>query len=451
THPEFLIEEEPLEVSVLPEDSNTIAIELVNPGNGPLSWHTDFSWLRADSAEAWELIDSTRLYNELAQDELAAIIFHHDVYFIASRGLNDGRDHPNVIYLFDKDFQQLNTLEQPWSEDYYGYRAMTFGEGLLWGAVRRVIYGMDIYGEVHATFGQRYPLSHSNLSSITYDPVHECLWVASIVSDIFALSTDGEVIDSINAGGYNIYGLYYNPYDPHGFNLYAYSEVSADKYTLLQFNTETGEVQELNTFSTADGHLPDYLTVSHDWDSIQPVVQQLFIDHDMAWLTTTLIPTPLHWLSLNPSAGTVDPRWSLDLELTLTDMVEHLQYYPGKITFYHDAQGFEFELPVTLIVEENSADNDPDATIPDVFTITSIYPNPFNSSTTIKYALPKPDRVSLQIYDVNGRIVGTLFEGRLQGGSHSTAIDGSVLPSGLYFVRIEAGADVLMQKIMLIR
>ncbi|NQT33959.1 T9SS type A sorting domain-containing protein [bacterium] len=79
------------------------------------------------------------------------------------------------------------------------------------------------------------------------------------------------------------------------------------------------------------------------------------------------------------------------------------------------------------------------------------YPNPFNSMTTISYCLPYPGFVSLQVYNLSGQRITTLFEGCKQSGIHTTTLTANNLPSGLYFVRLKASDQVFTQKIMLIR
>jgi hypothetical protein len=81
----------------------------------------------------------------------------------------------------------------------------------------------------------------------------------------------------------------------------------------------------------------------------------------------------------------------------------------------------------------------------------SAYPNPFNSSTTITYSLPYPTDMSLIVYDQLGREVTSLFEGYNQAGIHSVSVSADELPSGLYFVRLEAGSNVDVRKIVLMR
>ncbi|NQU05064.1 MAG: T9SS type A sorting domain-containing protein [Calditrichaeota bacterium] len=88
---------------------------------------------------------------------------------------------------------------------------------------------------------------------------------------------------------------------------------------------------------------------------------------------------------------------------------------------------------------------------PEVFQLYPAYPNPFNSTTTIRYELPSQSHVSLQLYNTFGQQVNTLFEGYRQAGFHSATLSASDLPSGLYFVRLGVSCRVFTQKVMLIR
>ena len=88
---------------------------------------------------------------------------------------------------------------------------------------------------------------------------------------------------------------------------------------------------------------------------------------------------------------------------------------------------------------------------PSVFSLHPAYPNPFNSTTTIRYSLPNLTHVSLGIYDPLGREVGSLFEGYKRAGFYSMNLNANGLPSGLYFVRLEASGQSLTRKLMLTR
>jgi hypothetical protein len=78
------------------------------------------------------------------------------------------------------------------------------------------------------------------------------------------------------------------------------------------------------------------------------------------------------------------------------------------------------------------------------------YPNPFNPSTTIKYELPKPSVVRLNVYDMLGREVSVLVNERREAGVYEVKFDGSTLASGVYFYRLQAGNFVQTHKLSLL-
>ncbi|MDP8238095.1 MAG: T9SS type A sorting domain-containing protein [Candidatus Hatepunaea meridiana] len=88
---------------------------------------------------------------------------------------------------------------------------------------------------------------------------------------------------------------------------------------------------------------------------------------------------------------------------------------------------------------------------PTDFEMTCIYPNPFNSTTTIRYSLSSSSQVSLQVYNLSGQLINKLFEGYKKAGIHSTNLNANNLPSGLYFIRLKASEQVFTQKVILIR
>jgi hypothetical protein len=93
---------------------------------------------------------------------------------------------------------------------------------------------------------------------------------------------------------------------------------------------------------------------------------------------------------------------------------------------------------------------------PSGLTLASGYPNPFVSTTTIRYNLPARGIVSLGIYDVLGRRVATLAEGDKPAGWNSvvwSGLDarGNPVPAGVYFARIKHGGHTEAQKITLVR
>ena len=68
------------------------------------------------------------------------------------------------------------------------------------------------------------------------------------------------------------------------------------------------------------------------------------------------------------------------------------------------------------------------------------YPNPFNPSTEIQFTLPEASRVTLAVYDVQGREVARLLDGQQEAGPHAVTFTAADLPTGTYIYRLTAGA-----------
>jgi hypothetical protein len=79
-------------------------------------------------------------------------------------------------------------------------------------------------------------------------------------------------------------------------------------------------------------------------------------------------------------------------------------------------------------------------------------PNPFNSTARISFMVREAGDVRLRVFDLQGRLTATLIDGPLSAGSHDLDLDGSALPSGLYFLSLEqTGAAPVARKLILMR
>lgn len=84
------------------------------------------------------------------------------------------------------------------------------------------------------------------------------------------------------------------------------------------------------------------------------------------------------------------------------------------------------------------------------------YPNPFNLATRIEYKLPQAGFVKLTVYNLLGQKVITLVDGIRRNGPHTVTWNardgrGSVVPSGIYFCRMEAGSVSRTMKMLLLK
>jgi photosystem II stability/assembly factor-like uncharacterized protein len=97
-----------------------------------------------------------------------------------------------------------------------------------------------------------------------------------------------------------------------------------------------------------------------------------------------------------------------------------------------------------------NAVNPPHVFIPQKLTLTA-YPNPFNPRTTITYTLPQSGRVTLDVFDITGRLTARLQDGLITAGEHAITFDGSALASGIYFARMQVGSTTQTMRMILLK
>ena len=90
------------------------------------------------------------------------------------------------------------------------------------------------------------------------------------------------------------------------------------------------------------------------------------------------------------------------------------------------------------------ASNNPEAT--------GVFPNPFTTSVTFSFKLQKAGQASIRLYDMNGKMVATVFNGFVQSGIvQNTNFNGSKLPAGIYISRLQTASGTSEQRIVKIR
>ena len=88
---------------------------------------------------------------------------------------------------------------------------------------------------------------------------------------------------------------------------------------------------------------------------------------------------------------------------------------------------------------------------PGAFGLSSAYPNPFNPTTSVALSLPNDAYVSVTVYNLMGQTVATIADGYMAANVYDFSWNASSVPSGMYFIRAEAGHDVAIQKVMLLK
>jgi flagellar hook assembly protein FlgD len=94
--------------------------------------------------------------------------------------------------------------------------------------------------------------------------------------------------------------------------------------------------------------------------------------------------------------------------------------------------------------------------LPQTFTLSQNFPNPFNSSTVIRYSVPVAGAVDLAVYDLLGQRVAQLVGGRRDAGDYAVTWDGRddrgrAVASGVYLYRLEAGDKQVTRRLALVQ
>lgn len=163
---------------------------------------------------------------------------------------------------------------------------------------------------------------------------------------------------------------------------------------------------------------------------------------DGAWGVGTRQTDNSRWYLEN--AGPYNHFWSITL------------YNDSRLVEAIDRDGNTIDR-FSQIIFENNVVNMPDLTgNPDKIFLGSNYPNPFNPVTQIPFIVPESadnQRVSLEIYTVQGQRVATLLNENLRAGPHLVKFDSRNhnLTSGMYIIRLQQGRDVRVRSMQLVK
>jgi len=185
--------------------------------------------------------------------------------------------------------------------------------------------------------------------------------------------------------------------------------------------------------------VPDHITL----DSTSITVEVLTADGPAANINVTAWKPGEMYMR-----GTTDGSGQLEIPLNLTETG----------CLYITAVGQDYLPDVdTIIVHLQSAiDDDDNSALPLQTSLFANYPNPFNATTSISYALADAGQVQLEIFDITGRMVKTLIDGYQAAGTYSVTWDGlndqgKVTASGTYFFRLKTENENFVRKMALLK
>ena len=296
--------------------------------------------------------------------------------------------------------------------------------------------GMDT---VSITARVANPLNHSTaLSAIITDS-------AGVVYDSLQMSDDGTHGDRV--AGDSVWSCQIRA--PLSENIYGVA-IRTEDLTQGTFRRLPNAVR----FTTAGPLTLDTVVVtkSDDGYTIKPYLKNTGNSFTISDVSVSLscvdpgevyiTPPTLGLPSAIPPGGVVSPSGVFYVYTTPT--------FPGyfHLKFEMSTSGFvcwieSTSLTVTGVTAEEA--------LPVAYELAQNFPNPFNPTTTIMYELPKSSMVRLSVYDMLGREVSVLVNGRRDAGVHEVQVDARNLASGVYLYRLQAGGFVSTKRMLILK
>jgi len=127
------------------------------------------------------------------------------------------------------------------------------------------------------------------------------------------------------------------------------------------------------------------------------------------------------------------------------------QFFTFDFNKHPDSVSFDPYKKIILKQGATIGVNNISSEVPLFSSLSQNYPNPFNPSTNIKFQIANNKYVLLKVFDVIGREVQTLVNEKLKPGEYEVTFDGSTLPSGVYFYKLQADDFTETKKSILLK
>ena len=88
---------------------------------------------------------------------------------------------------------------------------------------------------------------------------------------------------------------------------------------------------------------------------------------------------------------------------------------------------------------------------PDALRLLQVYPNPARGNLRIRFNLSDEQKVTIKLYDVTGRLINEIFNGKAKIGINEMPIRAENYAAGIYFIRIETGKEIITEKFIMLK
>jgi len=443
THPEFFIEPEGLETDVIQGETLEFALPIANDGNGELVWSSNLVAIAPRPFVPFGIFEDIQV--QLNEGVLLGGGFSYNgLHYLSWWANMDFR-----ILGYNREGNLIDQIELPsrMVNNSSWIHLTTDGES-IWTTCSGELYEIDFFGSILF----RQDLRIGQLRGVAYDDVHELLWVVDNHNIIGFDTNNYERLHEFEIEERNIRSITFWADDPDGQPFYMLSQFGQREnnlFRLEKFNMETFENVVVWEFWEREPYGDIFIS-----DGIDPgrwILQMVKLGEPVGARLWHL-DFYAHWLSIEPDQDVILPEHDGEVFIIMeTENCNVNTKYEANVIFSHNAVGGEVIIPIEMNVLHPESASITNQDLPNKFSLSNPYPNPFNSSITIEYSIPRLGYARLSILDLHGREIAVLHDGTQTLGYQKVTWDAGDQPSGIYLCRLESVGRVVTTKLTLIK
>ncbi len=179
----------------------------------------------------------------------------------------------------------------------------------------------------------------------------------------------------------------------------------------------------------------------------------IYYSKDPAFVTRTLLNTDSAIALQNSGSATSSVRFAYRLGVTVDNgQTLYVRLYPYYASAPSTSKYLYTQQAIIKGTTSPSTGIDDLKTLPAAWRLSQNYPNPFNPSTEISFTVERSGHATLNVYNLLGQQVATLFDKAADAGrNYRVTFDGAGFGSGVYFYRLTAGTKSEMKSMVLVR
>ncbi|MDP8286757.1 MAG: carboxypeptidase regulatory-like domain-containing protein, partial [Candidatus Electryonea clarkiae] len=458
-HPEIDFEPADIDHELVHDTEETVETTLSNNGNGMLEYSAQV--FLDDPRERPDRIDTSwnNLYAfDLSPDETRyfGLVYAKGDFFISGANNLDPVG-PNKIYRYDNLGRNLlETYDQPVEEEdrtASGMLGLAWDGEYLYGVDDEVIYQMEIQPDtIILADSWEAPLEAAHF--LEWDPLNDLFWMGDYNSDIYGINRDGEVIQRFERE-FIPRGAAWNPTDESGRSLYFFTQLSSrSDIQVVNMNPESGESDLIHTIPYIAGRWAlTGVDFSSTWNPLVHVFSAVINQTEESYVQVWYFNDNEIFFSINNPDGTVNGGEENIIEFMFNSTGLPSGSYSFFVGFENNACEEENNyISITMTLPDTTEEiNDPSIEQPLEWSFDGAYPNPFNQTLTVRFALKETAIVRMKIYNLLGQEVAELADLPMAAGRYALPFDGSGMASGMYFLQFNAGPLHETKKIVLLK